>query len=114
MGDANVSAPLEQGFSWDGVKILMKIYEAAIDFRRLLSCLLNDGLEGKDVINGQVSESKSFLSLSSEVSMLNLTRELHMESSSIEFQECMAHHGRPIIVGIQVGAQFVYRVNDVM
>jgi hypothetical protein len=34
------------------------------------------------------------------VSMLKLTREIPMESRSIELRECVAHHDRPVIVGI--------------
>jgi hypothetical protein len=100
MGDANVSEPLEQGFSWDGVESLSKIYKAAIDFRRPMLCVLNDGLEGKDMINGLMSRSESSLSLSFEVSTLNFTRELPMESRTIELRECMAHHDSPVIVGV--------------
>jgi hypothetical protein len=70
--------------------------------------------EGKDVINGLMIGPESCLSPSSEVSTLKLTRELHMESRSIELRECMAHHDRPVIVGIRAGARFVYRVNDVV
>jgi hypothetical protein len=110
MGDANVSEPLEHGFSWDGVKSLSKIYKTTIDFQSLVSCLLNDGSTGKDVINGMMCGSKSCLSPSSEVSTLKLTRELPMESCSIELRECMAHHDRLVIVGIRAGARFVYLV----
>ena len=79
-----------------------------------MSCLLNNGLESKDVINGLMRGSESCMSLSSEVSTLKLTRELPMENRSIELRECMAHHDRPVIVGIRARAQFVYRVNDVV
>jgi hypothetical protein len=61
-----------------------------------------------------MSGSKSYLSLGSEVSTLKLTREVPMENRSIELQECVAHHDRPVIVGVRAGALFVYRVNDVM
>jgi hypothetical protein len=79
-----------------------------------MSCHLNDGPEGKYVINGLMSGFETYLSPNSEVSTLNLTRELHMENHSIELQECMAHHDHLKIVGIQARARFVYRVNDVM
>jgi hypothetical protein len=72
MGDTNVSEPLEQGFSRDGVESLLKVYEAAIGFRRLMSCLLNDGSEGKDEINGLMTGPESFLSPSSKVFTLKL------------------------------------------
>jgi hypothetical protein len=52
------------------------------------------------VINGLMSGSNSCPSLSSEVSMLKLTRELPMENRSIELRECMAQHDPPIIVGV--------------
>jgi hypothetical protein len=56
-------------------KFLPKIYKATVDFRRPMSCLLNDGPEGKDVINGLMRGSESCMSPSSEVSTLKLTRE---------------------------------------
>jgi hypothetical protein len=84
MGDANVSEPLEHGFSQDGVESLPKIYEATIDFRRSMSSLHNDGPKDKDVINGLMSGSKSCMSPSSEVSTLKLIRNLPMESRIIE------------------------------
>jgi hypothetical protein len=80
MEDANVSEPVEQGFSWDGVEILSKFYKVTVDFQRPMSCLLNDGPEGKDVNNGLMIELEYFLSLSSEMFMIKLTRELPMES----------------------------------
>ena len=104
----------KHGFSQGGVKSLPINYKATINFQRPMSRLLNDGPKGEDVINGLMSESESCLSLSSEVSTHKPTRELPMESRSIELRECMAHHDRPIIVGIRAGPQFVYRVNDVM
>jgi hypothetical protein len=100
MGDANVSEPLEQGFCRDRVESLPKIYKETLDFQRPMSCLLNDGPESKDVINGLMRGSESCLSLSSEVSTLKLTRELPMENRSIELRECMAHHDRPANVGV--------------
>jgi hypothetical protein len=69
-----------------------------------MSCLLNDGSEGKDVINGLMSGSESCLPPNFEVSTLKLTRELHMENCSIELRECMAHHDLPLIVGLRDGA----------
>jgi hypothetical protein len=69
-----------------------------------MSCFLNDGLEGKDVINGLISGSESCLSHSFEVSTLKLTRELHIKNCRIELRECMAHHDCPVIVGIRAGA----------
>ena len=72
-------------------------------------CLLNDGLEGEDVVDSLVS-----LSSSSELSLLKVTRELHMENHGIQFQECVAHHDRPVVVGICVGTRFMNRVDDVM
>jgi hypothetical protein len=79
-----------------------------------MSCLLNDGPKNKDVINGLMSGSESCLFPSFEVSTLMLPIELHMENRSIELQECMAYHDRPVIIGIRARARFVYWVSDVM
>jgi hypothetical protein len=78
----------------------MKIYKVALDFRRAMSYLLNDGLEGKDMINGLMRVSETYLSPISERSLLKLTSELHVENRSIALRERVTHHDRPIVVGI--------------
>jgi hypothetical protein len=100
MGNANVSEPLEQGFSRGKVKSFPEIYKAAVDFRRTMSCLLDDGPEGKDVDNGLMSGSEIYLSSNSVGSTLKLVRELHMENRSIELRECVTHHDRLVVIGI--------------
>jgi hypothetical protein len=101
--NANVSVPLEHGFSRDTVKIFLKIYKAAVDFRRMMLCILNDGPEGKDVVNGLMSRSESCLSPTSQGSLIKHLREFRMENRDIELQERVAHHDRHVVVGIRMG-----------
>jgi hypothetical protein len=54
------------------------------------------------------------MSPSSEVSLLKVTGELHMENYSMQLRECVAHHDRPVVVGICAGTGFMNRVDDVM
>jgi hypothetical protein len=65
-----------------------------------MSCLLNDGLEGKYVMNDLMSGSESCMSPSSQGSLIKLFRELHMENCGIELRENVAHHDRLVVVGI--------------
>jgi hypothetical protein len=52
------------------------------------------------VINGLMSKSESYLSPSSQGSLIKLLRELHMENHDIELPERVAHHDCPTVVGI--------------
>jgi hypothetical protein len=54
------------------------------------------------VINGLMSGSKFYLSPSSKVSTLQLTRELPMENRILELRESMAHHDHLVIVGVGI------------
>ena len=108
-GDANISEPLEQGFPRDRIKSFPKIYKTTVDFQRAVSCLLNDGPEGEDVVNSLVS-----LSSSSELSLLKVTGELHMENCIIQYRECVAHHDRPVVVEICAWTGFMNQMDDVV
>jgi hypothetical protein len=66
------------------------------------------------VVDSMVSRSKTCLSPSSEVSLLKVTGELHMENQSIQFRECVAHHDRPVVVGICAGTGFMNQMDDVV
>jgi hypothetical protein len=79
-----------------------------------MSCLLNDGLECKDVVNGLVLRSESSLSSGSELPPLKLPIKLQMEGRSIKFRKCVAYHDHPVVVGIRTRARFVNQVNNVM
>ena len=56
----------------------------------------------QDVVDSLVS-----LSSSSELSLLKVTRELHMENHVMQFQEFVAHHDRPVVFRICVGTRFM-------
>jgi hypothetical protein len=65
----------------------MEIYKVVVYFRRTMSGLLNDGLEGKYVVNGLMSRSKYCLSPSSQRSLIKLLREIHiMDNHGIDIQ----------------------------
>jgi len=65
-----------------------------------MSFLFNDVLEGKYVINNQMSGLESYLSPSSEGYFLKITREIHMENYNIKIQEHVSHHDIHVVVGI--------------
>jgi hypothetical protein len=66
-----------------------------------MSRLLNDILEGKDVINGQVLMWETSMSSSSKMPPLKLPKKLQMENCSKEFRKHVAYHDHPVIVGIR-------------
>jgi hypothetical protein len=49
--NVNFSKPLKKGLPWDQVKGPLKVDKLIKDFRRAMSLLFNDGLEGEDMIN---------------------------------------------------------------
>jgi hypothetical protein len=50
LGNIDVSKPLEQGLMRIRDETFPKVYKATIDFRREMSCLLNNGPECKDAV----------------------------------------------------------------
>jgi hypothetical protein len=77
-------------------------------------CLLNDGSECKDVINGLMCRMEPCFPPSSKESSLKLPRELHMKDNNIELGEGVAHHDGSIVIWIGIRARFMYRVNSVV
>jgi hypothetical protein len=73
-----------------------------------MSCLLDDGLECKDVINGLVCNSKSNMSSSSKFPPLKLHEELQMVDRRLEFRKCVAYHDYHVFVTINTRSVKTY------
>ena len=67
------------------VECFLKVYKAAADFRGTVTCLLNHGSEGKNVVDGLMSWSEPCLTVGFEISLLKIVGKLHVESGSVEF-----------------------------
>lgn len=92
----------------------MKVYKAAIEFQRAMLCLINDGMECKDVIHGLMCKSKPRVSPSSKLFALKLPRKLHMKDRSIELGEGVAYHDQSIVVWICIRTRFMDQVISVV
>ena len=76
--------------------------------------LLNQGSEGKNVVNSMMCWVEPCLTSGSKISLFKVPGKLHMKNCSIEFQERVAYHDRSVVVSLRSGYRLVNQMDDMV